>query len=81
MPNTEPTVDSAAVVAQVQDLGRGACCDVVVAGAITVGRAGRQLAPMAEMAELGVRLFTDDGPACRTAGSCAEPSSTHRGSG
>ncbi len=61
MPNTEPTVDSAAVVAQVQDLGRGACCDVVVAGAITVGRAGRQLAPMAEMAELGVRLFTDDG--------------------
>ena len=36
-------------------------CDVAVAGAITVGRQGRQLAPMAEMAALGVRLFTDDG--------------------
>jgi dihydroorotase len=30
-------------------------------GAITVGRQGRQLAPMAEMAALGVRMFTDDG--------------------
>jgi dihydroorotase len=28
---------------------------------ITVGRKGEQLAPMAEMAELGVRIFTDDG--------------------
>jgi dihydroorotase len=61
MPNTEPAIDSAAVVRQVLDLGRDACCDVAVAGAITVGRAGTQLAPMAEMAALGVRLFTDDG--------------------
>ena len=30
-------------------------------GAITVGRAGEQLAPLGEMAELGVRFFTDDG--------------------
>ncbi len=35
--------------------------DVAVAGAITQGRRGELLAPMAEMAELGVRLFTDDG--------------------
>src|SRR5205814_8257669 len=42
-------------------LGADACCDVRVAGAITVGRQGRQLAPMAEMAALGVRIFTDDG--------------------
>ena len=34
---------------------------VAVAGAITVGRAGERLAPMAELAALGVRLFTDDG--------------------
>src|SRR4051812_43641754 len=61
MPNTEPAIDSAATVRQVLDLGAGACCDVRVAGAITVGRAGRQLAPMAEMAALGVHLFTDDG--------------------
>jgi dihydroorotase len=61
MPNTEPAIDTAAVVCQVLDLGAGACCDVRVAGAITIGRQGRQLAPMAEMAALGVTLFTDDG--------------------
>ncbi len=61
MPNTEPAIDCAAVVREVLDLGAGSCCDVRVAGAITVGRQGRQLAPMAEMAALGVRIFTDDG--------------------
>ena len=62
MPNTEPAIDSAAVVHEVLDLGaKAALCDVRVAGAITVGRAGDRLAPIAEMAQLGVRLFTDDG--------------------
>ena len=61
MPNTEPAIDTAAVVRQVQDLGTSAVCDVRVAGAITVGREGERLAPMAEMAALGVRIFTDDG--------------------
>jgi dihydroorotase len=61
MPNTEPAIDSAAVVRDVLELGRKALCDVRAAGAITVDRAGEQLAPMAEMANLGVRLFTDDG--------------------
>lgn len=61
MPNTEPAADSAAVVRHVQLLAKGACCDVRPAGAITVGRQGRILAPMAEMAALGVRIFTDDG--------------------
>ena len=61
MPNTEPAIDCAAVVREVLDLGATAACDIFVAGAITVGRAGSQLAPLAEMAELGVRLFTDDG--------------------
>lgn len=61
MPNTTPAIDSAAVVQQVLDLGRTAPCDVYTSGAITVDRAGEQLAPMAEMAALGVRIFTDDG--------------------
>jgi len=62
MPNTEPAIDSAAVVREVLELGRAArLCDVHAAGAITVGRAGDRLAPLAEMAALGVRLFTDDG--------------------
>jgi len=61
MPNTEPAIDTAGVVRQVLEAGARSCCDVRVAGAITVDRAGTQLAPMAEMAELGVRMFTDDG--------------------
>lgn len=62
MPNTEPTIDNAAVVRQVLDAGVAAgLCDVRVAGAITVDRAGEALSPMAEMADLGVRMFTDDG--------------------
>jgi dihydroorotase len=61
MPNTEPAIDTAATVREVLDLGAGACCDVRVAGAITKGRRGEELAPLAEMAGLGVRLFTDDG--------------------
>lgn len=61
MPNTVPAIDSAAVVREVLALGAPAPCDVYSSGAITVGRKGEQLAPMAEMAALGVRIFTDDG--------------------
>lgn len=62
MPNTEPTIDSVAVVRQVLDAGIAAgLCDVRSSAAITVGREGRTLTPMAELAALGVRIFTDDG--------------------
>ncbi len=43
----------ASVVREVLELGRAAVVDVHTSGAITVGRAGEQLAPMAEMAALG----------------------------
>ena len=62
MPNTEPTIDSAAVVRQVLQAGVDAgLCDVRSSAAITMDRAGQALTPMAELAELGVRIFTDDG--------------------
>ncbi len=61
MPNTSPAIDNAGLVREVLELGRSAPCDVRTAGAITVGRAGEQLAPLGEMADLGVRFFTDDG--------------------
>jgi len=61
MPNTEPALDNAALVAYVLDRGAKTPLDVAVAGAITQGRRGELLAPMAEMAALGVRIFTDDG--------------------
>jgi dihydroorotase len=68
MPNTDPPVDSAAVATEVLSLGHGALCQVAVAGAITVGRAGERLAPMGELAALGVRLFTDDGTGVQDSG-------------
>ena len=61
MPNTEPAIDSAGVARDVLALGRGAVAEVAVSGAITVGRAGQALAPMGELAALGVQIFTDDG--------------------
>lgn len=61
MPNTEPAIDCASVVREVIELGTNALCHVAPAGAITRGRKGTALAPMAEMAALGVHLFTDDG--------------------
>ncbi len=61
MPNTEPPIDAAGVVREILDLASGCAAEVVVSGAITVGRAGKALAPMGELAALGVTLFTDDG--------------------
>ncbi len=61
MPNTDPAADCAAVVREVQELAAGACCDVYPSAAITVGRRGVELSPMAELVRLGVRVFTDDG--------------------
>ena len=68
MPNTIPAADSAAVVSLVLGLGRATPIDVMPAGAITVGREGVNLAPMAEMAALGVTLFTDDGMGVQDSG-------------
>jgi dihydroorotase len=61
MPNTEPALDSVALVSYVLERGAHTPLDIAVAGAITKERRGESLAPMAEMAALGVRLFTDDG--------------------
>ncbi|MGA3146201.1 MAG: dihydroorotase [Acidimicrobiales bacterium] len=68
MPNTEPALDSAEAVRNVLELAATAMAEVAVAGAITVGRAGERLAPMAELADLGVHLFTDDGAGVQSAG-------------
>jgi dihydroorotase len=68
MPNTEPAIDSAGVAREVLALGRDAVAEVAVAGAITVGRAGKSLAPMGELAGLGVRIFTDDGAGVQDGG-------------
>ena len=62
MPNTDPTQDCVEVVDFVRRQGeRAGLCDVHPAGSITVGRAGETLAPFGELADAGVRIFTDDG--------------------
>ena len=62
MPNTEPPMDCASVVRDVLALGtRCVLCEVFPSAAITVGRRGEELSPMAELVGLGVRMFTDDG--------------------
>ena len=61
MPNTTPSFDSASVVAEVLRRGKETSCAVHVAGCITMGRQGEILAPLGELYDLGVRIFTDDG--------------------
>jgi dihydroorotase len=61
MPNTTPPLDDAKVVAAVIAQGLRAACHVTFAGCITKGRAGVELAPLGELYDLGVRVFTDDG--------------------
>lgn len=61
MPNTDPPIDNAAALREVCELANGAMAEVGVAGTITVGRSGQRLSPMRELADLGVRIFTDDG--------------------
>jgi len=62
MPNTDPPHDSVAVINFVREQGkRAGLVDVVPSGCITLGRNGEALAPLAELASAGVRIFTDDG--------------------
>jgi dihydroorotase len=68
MPNTDPPIDTAAVVQQIVRAGRDAACHVGVSGCITKGRAGAELAPLGELFDLGVRIFTDDGACVADAG-------------
>jgi dihydroorotase len=61
MPNTDPVTDNLSVVAEIRNLAEKAgLCDVVPAAAITKDLAGEWLTDIAELAEAGVRLFTDD---------------------
>ena len=68
MPNTDPVADSAAVVLEVRNLAEKAgLVDVIPSAAITRGLEGEQLTEMAELADLGVRWFTDDGECVQSA--------------
>jgi dihydroorotase len=62
MPNTEPVVDSAAVLGSlIEDAQAQAEVPVGFLAAITRGQKGAELTEMAELAEQGAAGFTDDG--------------------
>jgi dihydroorotase len=62
MPNTSPSIDSPSVVSWVQEKAeREGCVNVYVAGAITKGISGEELAPIGSLKKAGVVALTDDG--------------------
>ena len=68
MANTDPTMDNAAVVAQVLEQARGASAHVLPVGAITKGRRGKDLAEMEALRTAGVVAYSDDGEGIADAG-------------
>jgi dihydroorotase len=62
MPNTTPSIDSAATVVLVLEKAeREAKVNVFVSGAITRGIAGEEMAPIGSLKQAGVAAITDDG--------------------
>lgn len=62
MPNTDPPIDTPKVVESVATTaGEVDLVDVVVSGALSVGRTGTALADLEGLYRAGVRLFSDDG--------------------
>jgi dihydroorotase len=62
MPNTEPALDSPALIADVRRLAAHAnLARVYPIGAITRGRAGKELAPYWKLHDAGAVAFSDDG--------------------
>jgi len=69
MPNTDPTLDEPGVLARVREAAAasGSPVELLAYGAVTVGRAGEQLAALGELADAGVVGYSDDGSPVRTA--------------
>ncbi len=64
MPNTNPAIDDESVIRFIQEKARAALnglVDVYPVAAVTVGRKGEHMAPLAELASAGAVAFTDDG--------------------
>ncbi|MBI5472913.1 MAG: dihydroorotase [Ignavibacteriae bacterium] len=64
MPNTKPAIDDASVVKFIKEKAKIALnglVDVHPVAAVSVGRKGEHLAPIAELASAGAVAFTDDG--------------------
>lgn len=70
MPNTSPALDSDAQIEFVRRQARSAPCKVYPIGAITKGRAGKELAEIGLMLRAGAVAISDDGDGIAEAGVC-----------
>ncbi len=61
-PDTDPPLDRLGQLAELQRLAAAGPCAVIAAATISADRAGNRLSPMAELADAGVRWFTDVAP-------------------
>jgi len=62
MPNTSPAIDNSGTVALIHDVAaEHGVVNVFIAGAITMGIAGEELAPIGSLKKAGVVAITDDG--------------------
>jgi dihydroorotase len=62
MPNTSPAIDSPSTVALIEDKAEHeAVVNLFITGAITLGIAGEELAPIGSLKQAGVVAITDDG--------------------
>jgi dihydroorotase len=62
MPNTSPVADNAGTIAWIKDrAAQVACVNVLPSGAISMGLAGEELAPIGSLVQAGVVAITDDG--------------------
>jgi len=61
MPNTEPAIDTQEVVNFIKEQATDSLVDIYPIGAITKGRNGEVLAPIAELVEAGAVAISDDG--------------------
>lgn len=69
MPNTTPAADEPGVFARVRAAAAasGSPVELLLHGAVTVGRAGERLAALGELADAGAVGFSDDGSPVRSA--------------
>jgi dihydroorotase len=62
MPNTDPAIDNESIVKYIyKEAARVGLCNVLPIGAITKGRAGRELTEFGELLRAGAKAFSDDG--------------------
>ncbi len=67
MPNTDPNADTAEIIKLILEKQKDHLVNVYPVAAVTKGRKGESLAPIAELKDAGAVAFSDDGVAVKTA--------------